>query len=212
MWTDSKNPYGEFIPDYNVMDYRYTNMRDKIAPILYPTPHFAVQIEVEGNFPNELGIAEIGRLGTGIMKYKPINTVFEGIQAYMKLTAESSIYMSPMKATGKIQADIGFDVTFDEIIDAAPSVWNPITVVSTAYLIGLAPNIGTVNQSSTLQMIPIFSDGNVYNCTWSSSNPSVATVSSSGLLSAISVGTNVISCTYAGTTYQSGITVVTLLH
>ena len=208
MWTDLKNPYGEFIPDYNVMDYRYTNMRDGIAPILHPTPHFLVQIEVEGNFPNELGIAEIGRLGTGIMKYKPINTVFEGIQAYMKLTAESSIYMSAMNARGKIQADIGFDVSFDEIIEAAPSIWNPPTVSSNAYLISLAPANISINVGGNITLVPIFSDGNSYSCNWSVTGTSVtisSTVGNTVIATAVGSGNSSVTCHYGSDDYSVSI-------
>ena len=115
MWTESDDPYAEMIPSDSVMQHRYSSMIKGKSPVLVPTPHFSVKIEVEGNFQNELGLSDIGRIDSAIRKYKPINTVFDGIQSYMKITSNSALYMSPMKSTGKMQSDIGFDITFDEI-------------------------------------------------------------------------------------------------
>lgn len=117
IWTEQSNPYNIFIPDYDTDAYRYSEMEQGNSPNLIPTPHFKVEIDVEGNFKNMLGIEDIGRISHAINKYKPINTVFKGIEAYMKLTTTTGIWTSPMDAHGMMQCDIGYDITFDEIID-----------------------------------------------------------------------------------------------
>jgi uncharacterized protein YjdB len=79
--------------------------------------------------------------------------------------------------------------------------------------IGVTPSTATLNPSNTLQLNATTADstGNPLknvSVTWSSSNTSVATVSTSGLLTAVAVGTAVISASSGSVTATMNLTVI----
>lgn len=110
MWTDGNNPYNIMIPNVDVDDYRYMKMDDGQFPVLVPTPHFMVRIEVDGNFNTSLTLDDIGRARSAIINYKPINTVFNGIEAYLKVTTNVAISISPLNSLGRMRIDIGYNM------------------------------------------------------------------------------------------------------
>jgi hypothetical protein len=117
MWTDNLDPYQEFIPDYSVDSYRYTKMLDGGSVNLVPTPHFNYRIDITGNYTNELTIEDIKRLNTRIEKYKPINTVFNGLIAYIDETINARLNISTHLPLGRMIFDIGYDLDFNENSD-----------------------------------------------------------------------------------------------
>jgi hypothetical protein len=117
MWTDNSDPYREFIPDYSVDTHRYSKMLNDENVSLVPTPHFNYRINITGNYANELSPQDIKRLNTRIEKYKPINTVFNGLVAYVDQTINSSISISSPLNKGRMVVDIGYDLDFVENTD-----------------------------------------------------------------------------------------------
>lgn len=118
LWTSQNAPYREFIPDYLVDDYRYNAMADNKYLSLISTPHFAIQVDVESNFDNQLTLNDIGRITNSVIKYKPINTVFDGISAYMRNKAYATISITAMDAIGRASADIGYNINFQDYSDS----------------------------------------------------------------------------------------------
>lgn len=115
MWTEQSDPYGILVPDVDLLDYRYSEMRDGNTPNMVATPHFMVRVEVDGNFSTSLTQDDIGRARTAIINYKPINTVFNGMEAYLKVTAAVNLSISPMNAQGRMQADVGYVIDYDQL-------------------------------------------------------------------------------------------------
>jgi hypothetical protein len=115
LWTDASAPYDQFIPDTDLDSYRYMSMDSGIVSNFVPTPHFKVSIDIGGNFPADLSISNISRVRASVINYKPINTVFDGITAYLKTTAKVGVWMSPIDAKGRIQADVGYNIEFGDI-------------------------------------------------------------------------------------------------
>jgi uncharacterized protein YjdB len=81
--------------------------------------------------------------------------------------------------------------------------------------VGLAPSSATIVTGATVQLQPTLTDsaGNVLTgrtITWSSNNGSVATVSSSGLVTAAGTGSATITATSEGQSGTAGITVTTV--
>jgi len=114
LWTESSKPYQDLIPDYMVREMQYIRMYDKNPATYVPTPHFKLDIDVEGNFDNQVTVREINKLTNNIEIYKPINTVFDGIITYIEATLKTAIYAGEMKAIGRMQADVGYkDIEFD---------------------------------------------------------------------------------------------------
>jgi hypothetical protein len=114
MWTEASNPYDDFVPDYLVRENQYTRMIDGKSLNLVTTPHFKLRVDIAGNFENQLSEREMDRLQVNITKYKPINTVFDGLIAYINSDLSANIWMGEMRVTGRMQADIGFDdIEFD---------------------------------------------------------------------------------------------------
>jgi len=114
LWTEANDPYGEFIPDYQIRNLQYTRMIDGESLNLVATPHFNLRVDIEGNFENHLVGDELERLKLNIKRYKPINTVFDEITPFLDATLSASIFMGEMSGQGCMQADIGFDnIEFD---------------------------------------------------------------------------------------------------
>lgn len=114
LWTESSKPYKDLIPDFMVRNMQYVKMYDKTPTTYVPTPHFKLDIDVEGNFDNQITVREVDKLTNNIEIYKPINTVFDGIVLYIEATLKTGIYAGEMKAIGRMQADVGYeDIEFD---------------------------------------------------------------------------------------------------
>lgn len=115
MWTDADKQYEEFIPDYQVRDTQYANLINLNKTIrMVSTPHFKLNIDIDGNFDNQLNGSELNRLRSSIVRYKPINTVFDDITLYLKFTLRANIVVGEMRGQGRMQFDIGFDdIEFD---------------------------------------------------------------------------------------------------
>lgn len=114
LWTEADKPYQDFIPDYMIREIQYSKMYDNNPTTFAPTPHFKLEIDIEGNFDNQITTRELPRLTNNIEIYKPINTVFDGIILYVESTLKAAVYAGEMKAIGRMQADVGYeDIEFD---------------------------------------------------------------------------------------------------
>lgn len=67
---------------------------------------------------------------------------------------------------------------------------------SNSNLTDLSTTLIIENVSYTQVIIPEFNDNGVYACIWTSSDPSVVTVDSNGLVTLVGDGTATVSCTY----------------
>ena len=119
MWTPQNDPYSEFIPDYKLRGREYADMQSGLRTSYVPTPHFAVNVNIAGNFENQILQGDQQRLLSAINRFKPINTVFNGIRAYIEATLKARITISKMNAKGSIKASIGFETLdwTDDLID-----------------------------------------------------------------------------------------------
>ena len=117
LWTDNSDPYREFIPDYSVDTHRYKKMLNGENVNLVATPHFNYKIEIGSNFTNELSINDIKRINERITKYKPINTVFDGVIAYLNQAVNVTIDVTGFELSGRMVSDIGYDIDFSEKLD-----------------------------------------------------------------------------------------------
>lgn len=72
---------------------------------------------------------------------------------------------------------------------------------------------GTDGKGNAFQLHAVCSDGQNHNAqvTWGTSAPGVAAVSSSGIVSGVSAGTAVISCSHNGSTFYSNVTIFATL-
>ena len=109
MWTPQNDPYSEFIPDYQLRGREYADMQEGLRTSYIPTPHFAINVNIAGNFENQILQGDQQRVVSAINRFKPINTVFDGIRQYIETTLKARITISKMNAKGKIKAAIGFE-------------------------------------------------------------------------------------------------------
>jgi len=201
-WTRQEDPYNELIADYDV---RGTQISDNINgndSNFIPTPHFKIKVEIEGNFDNQLMETDNRRIRNQIHRFKPINTVFDGIYKFLECKAKASINISNMRARGRMTSHVGFDdISFvDEVTNDCfdGSSWN---IQSAPYLDSINPESINGLIGSTYTITPVFSDGNVYACEWFSNNETVATVDSNGVVTCLALGYATISCTYQYITF-----------
>ncbi len=132
------------------------------------------------------------------------------IPAPQKLTAERGLFWLAAGAAG--MPPTGYDVWFDDVqferLD--PAVWNPrptltaanpgLDVGASAQIAGTAATYTIDGREVTVGVMPATFD-------YTSSNPSVATVNASGVITATGNGTAVISATLAGVAVPETITV-----
>jgi hypothetical protein len=109
MWTPQNSPYSEFIPDYKIRGRQYADMLDGIQSSYVPTPHFAINVNIAGNFENQILQGDQQRVVSAINRFKPINTVFDGIRQYIQATLKARITISGMNAKGKQSCSIGYE-------------------------------------------------------------------------------------------------------
>lgn len=117
IWTRQENPYGnpndndsydDMIPDYELRGLQYAeNTQGKISHFV-PTPHFKIQVEIDGNFDNQLLPSDERRIVSQIERFKPINTVFDGISRFLHAKLEAKVKMGQVRTQGKLKAAIGF--------------------------------------------------------------------------------------------------------
>lgn len=113
LWTRQDDAYSEFIPEYNLSNYIYSSKEQNGRDAhLIPTPHFYMQIDISNGSGNDLSISDVNRINNSIIRYKPINTVFDGIVAYLTQTFSSRISMGPTHMLGSMSFDIGYDIDF----------------------------------------------------------------------------------------------------
>lgn len=117
MWTDVNDPYGEFIPDYQIHNTNTTNLASGDNVTYVPTPHFKIIADMEGPGFNQFLADDARRIITSIKTYKPINTVFDGIIKYLKAKATASVRMGTMRSVGSVQFSVGYgdDLDFTNI-------------------------------------------------------------------------------------------------
>lgn len=108
-WTPQEAPYSEFIPDYELRGREYADMLEGIRSSYVPTPHFNINVNIAGNFENQILQGDNQRLLSAIKRFKPINTVFDGICQYIKTKLKARISISKMNAKGKQKVAIGFE-------------------------------------------------------------------------------------------------------
>ena len=114
LWTETNHPYEEFIADYMVRDRQMQSMFDDENINLIPTPHFKLHLNIDGNFDNQLNAKQIDQIETTVQKFKPINTVFDGLIAFIEETLKATIFIGDMNARGRMQCDIGYtELEFD---------------------------------------------------------------------------------------------------
>ena len=118
-WTPQDSPYSEFIPDYQIRGREYADMSAGINRSYVPTPHFEINVNIAGNFENQILQSDGRRVIDAIKRFKPINTVFDGIKQYIKAKQMARITISKMNATGKQSCSIGFETLDwnDDLID-----------------------------------------------------------------------------------------------
>jgi len=109
MWTEANDQYKNFTPDYQVRDLQYTRMIEGESLNMVSTPHFKIELNIEGNFDNQFLGSELENLSLNIRKYKPINTVFDGLITFLEAKASASIFMGRISTKGYMKFDIGFD-------------------------------------------------------------------------------------------------------
>ncbi len=124
MWTRQENPYGnpydndpydDMIPDYELRGLQYAeNTQGKMSNFV-PTPHFKIKVEIEGNFDNQLLPSDERRIVSQIERFKPINTVFDGIFRFLSAKLTATVTMGQVRTLGKMKAAVGFtDLIFDD--------------------------------------------------------------------------------------------------
>jgi hypothetical protein len=114
LWTERSNPYVDFIPDTDVQAYRMARLKEKKNSHLIPTPHFKVNIQVDGVYSNVLTPEVLDRLANTITTYKPINTVFRGIVSYINFVLNARISIGQNRTKGRMQFDVGYDLFSNE--------------------------------------------------------------------------------------------------
>jgi hypothetical protein len=96
---------------------------------------------------------------------------------------------------------------------SSPTPANPSPTVTSVTITG-TPSLNGGNLTSQLIARATLSDGTLQDvgtlATWSSSNPAVATVSASGLVTAATIGTTTISAVYQGKTGTLAVSVLSL--
>lgn len=119
MWTPQDSPYSEFIPDYKIRGRQYSDMLDGIQSSYVPTPHFAINVNIASAFENQILQGDQQRVISAIKRFKPINTVFDGIRQYIQATLKARITISGMNAKGKQSCSIGYEQLdwSDDLID-----------------------------------------------------------------------------------------------
>ena len=118
LWTDQNAPYDNFVEDYNVKNYIYSNRESGIYTTLIPTPHFFLQVDINSTVDNDLNTTEVNRIIDTVKRYKPINTVFDGVVLYLKTKLRQRISLSPMHGISKFSTDIGYkDISYSEELD-----------------------------------------------------------------------------------------------
>lgn len=124
MWTRQENPYGnpydtdpydDMIPDYELRGLQYAeNTQGKMSNFV-PTPHFKIKVEIEGNFDNQLLPSDERRIVSQIERFKPINTVFDGIFRFLSTKLTATVTMGQVRTLGKMKTAVGFtDLIFDD--------------------------------------------------------------------------------------------------
>jgi hypothetical protein len=114
LWTETNHPYEEFYPDYMIRDLQLQKMNDGENINLVPTPHFKLHLNIDGNFDNQINAKEKQQIDLTVNKFKPINTVFDGLIAFIEETLKATIFIKDMNARGRMQCDIGFTgIEFD---------------------------------------------------------------------------------------------------
>jgi len=110
LWTEANSQYENFTPDYQVRNLQYTRMIETGQSLnMVSTPHFNVELDVDGNFDNQLLGNEIKNLISNIKRYKPINTVFDDLVAFISFSGNASIQMGEISSQGCMTFDVGFD-------------------------------------------------------------------------------------------------------
>lgn len=117
LWTVQDNPYDQFISENDITNFQYTNRERGVTINLIPTPHFFLRINVNSNLDNDINSREIGRIKENVIRYKPINTVFDGIVLYLSVKLRQRISLSPLLGTLLFAIDVGYDIDFSEQID-----------------------------------------------------------------------------------------------
>ena len=109
MWTPQDAPYSEFIPDYQLRGRQYADMIDGVTRSYVPTPHFNINVNIAGNFENQILQGDQQRIISAIKRFKPINTVFNEIRQYITAKLKARITISKMNAEGKQKFSVGFE-------------------------------------------------------------------------------------------------------
>jgi len=204
-WTRAEDPYNELIPDYEIKGTQLTDNLEGKQSNFVVTPHFSLKVEIEGNFDNQLLGPDKRRITNQIRSFKPINTVFDGIFKFLYVKAKSTVTISNMRSVGKLSASVGFDpITFTEELTNGcfdGTSWN---IQAIPYLISVDPTNIITEENTTHTIIPQFSDGGIYACAWTTSDPLIATVDQNGVVTVLNVnGTAIISCTYNSVTLDT---------
>lgn len=114
-WTSQDDPYAEFIDEDKILDRQYTDRENGVIIDLIPTPHFFLKINIDSALDTDINNGELIRARENVIRYKPINTVFDGIILYLTTTLKQRMSLSPVLGTVYFSTDIGYDIDFSEI-------------------------------------------------------------------------------------------------
>jgi len=117
LWTHKENPYDSFISDKDVINYIYSKKEAGETVHLIPTPHFTVKVDIKNSVGNDINVFEASRIKSTIIRYKPINTVFDGIVAYFKQQLTAKLSTSPSYNRAFMSFDVGYDIDFTNTED-----------------------------------------------------------------------------------------------
>ena len=117
MWTDANDPYGDFIPDYQIASAQIQNTASGRNVNYIPTPHFKILANVEGPGFNQFLPDDVQRIFKSITSYKPINTVFDGMIKFIEAKLNASIRAGTIRTVGKFQCNVGYgdDLDFEPL-------------------------------------------------------------------------------------------------
>ena len=124
----------------------------------------------------------------------------------------STASVATVSSTGLVTAMANGTTTITASVGSATSSGATVTVVQTVASIGLTPATGTLTAGQTLQLTATVEDAGGTAVTpalsWTSSDESIATVSSEGLVTGVDDGSTVISATQDGVSGTADVDVI----
>lgn len=118
------------------------------------------------------------------------------------------------RSIASVAAVLAFAACADSRTPTSPTEPGLLTVASPAYTVAVSPSTPTIAAGSSVQLsamlVATARRPMVSTFTWSTSNPAVATVSGTGLVSGVGIGTATITATPADAAYGTGTSTITV--